>query len=385
MKSTTFALLPRDGLFLKDGRGWYTSDVGRSHGHDWPLPPTIRGALRHAYGHALMERTGEPALLPAAWEQQTAELAIRKLVAFRREPGPALDAHARLWPCPADAWYDEHGAVTRLQPETRSIPGLTGLGDRQDPARAGLWRPHLRARKPGTPPMFWAEELMVRWLRGDEVGEAEGLRPPQRTDMHVTITAETQAATQSMLFSSEVTEPLDRRETRWGEWGLAVECALPAAEIAFPPRMLTLGGRRRLARVAETSRDFFAAPGDLGGDSSGLRLILVTPAEFQEGWLPDGFEARGSEYRGRLPEIDEDVILRAALVPPPLDLSTWDMRRNAPRPTWRLVRPGAVYYFHKASGTRFLGAELQRLWLAQLGGRREEGFGLVLPGRWEHK
>ena len=37
------ALLPRDGLFCKDGRGWNTSSVGRSHGHPWPPPSTLRG------------------------------------------------------------------------------------------------------------------------------------------------------------------------------------------------------------------------------------------------------------------------------------------------------------------------------------------------------
>jgi CRISPR-associated protein Cmr3 len=148
--------------------------------------------------------------------------------------------------------------------------------------------------------------------------------------------------------------------------------------------MITLGGRRRLARVQTADAELFAIPGDLAGDSVGLRLILATPGRFRTGWLPDELAARGDEYRGHLPGIEDEVILRAALVPPPLDLSTWDMRRRAPRPTWRLVRPGAVYYFDKASKQSFTPGELQSLWLAQLGGGREEGFGLLLPGRWQH-
>lgn len=381
MRTTTFALLPRDGLFLKDGRGWYTSDVGRSHGHDWPLPPTIRGALRHAYGHALMAHSGS-LLAPAEWTQRTEDVAIARLLAFRRIPGATLSASARLWPCPADAWYGEDGCVQRLHP---TEPRLAGLGDRQDPARARLWRPYPGKSKAGKRPAFWPDDLMVRWLRGDEVHAAEGVSPPQRTDLHVTITPETQTATQSMLFSSEVTESLDREDTQWGEWGLAVECSLPADGVDFPPNALTLGGRRRLARIEDLGSELFAMPDGLTGESAGLRLILATPGRFEQGWLPDELATRGSEYRGHLPGIAEEVVLRAALVPPPLDLSTWDMSRRAPRPTWRLVRPGAVYYFDKVSGRPFTRGELQGLWLAQLGGGREEGFGLLLPGRWQHE
>lgn len=398
MKTTTFALVPRDGLFLKDGRGWYTSDVGRSHGHHWPLPPTIRGALRHAYGHALMAHTGA-VLEPGDWERESAGVAIRKLVAFRRRigatrgaaPASTMDVGARLWPCPADAWYGEDGEIRRLRPEP---PRRAGLHDRRDPARARLWRPYPDGRKPGPRPLFWPDEVMVRWLRGDDVHEAPGVDPTQRTDMHVTITPESQTATQSMLFSSEVTETMDRASTGreegragavWGEWGLAVECALPAHDLSFPQDALTLGGRRRLARVEDLSQEFFAMPDSLAGDSPGLRLILATPGRFAQGWLPDELAARDDEYRGYLPGVEDEVILRAALVPPPLNLSTWDMRQRAPRPTWRLVRPGAVYCFDKANGHAFTSRELQRLWLAQIGGGREEGFGLLLPGRWHHQ
>ena len=38
MTTTTkhLALVPRDGFFAKDGRGWHTSVSGRGHGLDWP-------------------------------------------------------------------------------------------------------------------------------------------------------------------------------------------------------------------------------------------------------------------------------------------------------------------------------------------------------------
>src|SRR5690606_41849829 len=47
---TYLALVPRDGFFAKDGRGWYTSASGRGHGLDWPWPSTILGALRLLWG-----------------------------------------------------------------------------------------------------------------------------------------------------------------------------------------------------------------------------------------------------------------------------------------------------------------------------------------------
>jgi CRISPR-associated protein Cmr3 len=76
------------------------------------------------------------------------------------------------------------------------------------------------------------------------------------------------------------------------------------------------------------------------------------------------------------------VILRAAFVPRPIHVSGWDMAAGAPKPTSRMVAPGAVYFFERADGEPFGEADARSLWLAALGTRTEEGFGRVAPGVW---
>ena len=386
------ALLPRDGLFLKDGRGWYTSDIGRSYSHAWPHPPTVRGALRAAYGHHLMQQTGQ-LLRPREWDEATADLTLAALIAMRRPAGSDVFAlEHRLWPVPADVFHSEPGKARRLHPvEERAEIGVldlvSGELDDQQAAFSGLLRPSLPSRaKPIPAPDFWTERDMRQWLLGAEDMDITSIHIPRRTDIHVTIDAKSQAATPSRLFSSDVTEPIDEARN---EWALALACSLPAggdATFASTSRPVLLGGRRRLALVEPANASLFAGPGDdffarIAG-SRGLRLVCVTPARFARGWLPDPIERQSARYCGELPGVDGPVVLRAALAGRPIDLSTWDSVARRPRPTWRLVRPGAVYFVEKEHGP-FTAAECQRLWLAAWGGEQQSGLGLVIPGRWD--
>jgi CRISPR-associated protein Cmr3 len=398
--SLCLALVPRDGLFCKDGRGWYTSDVGRSHAWPWPLPPTVRGALRAACGHAIMRQSGER-LAPKDWERRTERVAVRALLGLRRPPDQeafqeAFSAAHRVWPVSQDAFHGDNGLVRRLEPVPG--PGLPGLdlhdlhaggdfGPADGDAFQALWRPRLDPdRKPGPRPDFWCEERMIDWLAGRAIASAAAdCAPARRREVHVTIDADTGAATPSMLFSSQVTEPLD---ADGHTWALAVRCRLPEdvawADMRGQP--LGLGGRRRLTWMEAADDALFAMPVGLRAalaGSPGLRLVCVTPARFTRGWLPDGFAAEGGHYVGTLPGVSVAVRLRAALVPRPLDLSTWDTVANRPRATRRLVAPGAVYFFDKADGSAFTAEEHARLWLARLGDDNDDGLGLVVPGRWE--
>jgi CRISPR-associated protein Cmr3 len=111
-------------------------------------------------------------------------------------------------------------------------------------------------------------------------------------------------------------------------------------------------------------------------------IVAVTSLCFEPGWLPDGFAVNGKEYRGRLPGLDAELILRAAFVPPPIHVSGWDMAAGAPKPTSRMVAPGAVYFFERADGRTFCEVDARSLWLAALGARIGEAFVRVVAGAW---
>ena len=386
--STTahFALLPREGLFCKDGRGWYTSDVGRSHSHPWPPPSTLRGALRAAWAYSRMAGSSRTFSLEQ-WEPETQGVALGAVLALLRPLGEDFSPRHRMWPAPADALITL-GRVERLRP--RRPPRDVGtLGSEDDAALEALWRPVLPEGKPTPSLPFWTEQALCGWLSGETPESPGQCGPSQRDDVRVTLNVNTQCAEPGMLYQTTLLEMLHRGPEGAGilEWALGVECTLPEPAPGFPGGALGLGGKRRLTLAAPVGPELFAAPRVLPERSRGLRLILATPAHFQRGWLPDGLEREAHEggpaWVGTLPGVEGRVVLRAALVNRPMELSTWDMVRCEARPTRRLVPAGSVYFFERVDGCDF--TALSTLWLAPWGAGREEGLGRVLPGLWNPK
>jgi CRISPR-associated protein Cmr3 len=218
-----------------------------------------------------------------------------------------------------------------------------------------------------------------------------GTTPPQRTQTHVGIDPKTGAAREGLLFSYDLIESLDNNEpgpTGWHEW-------LIAAQVFGwdnPPdaRTATLGGDRRLVEFRVASEALFACPDALiqsfeRRHPKGLRLVVVTPLASRAGWLLPGLELYQDGYRGTIPGIADQVVLRAALIGRPRHVSGWDLARNAAKRTDRLVAPGAVYHLVKQGGSVFSGEEARALWLVSLGERVEEGYGRIVPGLWQPK
>ena len=400
MPSARYAVVPRDGFFFKDGRGWYTSTSGHGHGLAWPTPPTLLGAVRTTWGRLREASTGHR-FAAADWREQTADVSLGRTVALRRPvAAPAWEPAHRMWPAPRDAAYlATETRIQRLQPQEASSGPVAALGrdDRDGAARERLWWPAVDAlsgAKPEPSPRFWPERDFVAWLAGQPVTrhsdvERASLTPTRRIDVQVSIGADTQTAKESALFSSDTYETLQSGADGPWQWSVGLEAELPdKAELHTIP--WTLGGDRRLARAEPVGEGLFAPPSAdaLLCDWPGLRLVVVTPACFAAGWLPDGFAADGDIYRGRLTGIDAELVLYAAFVGRPLDVSGWDMARaggngrvGGPKPTRRLVAPGAVYFVRKRSG-EFSADEVLRLWLAAIGSGAGEGLGRIVAGGW---
>lgn len=378
MTTTTrhLALVPRDGFFAKDGRGWHTSASGRGHGLDWPWPSTALGALRSLWGRGEESRSNST-FTPDDWRTRTQPIQLGRTLVLRREHGTAWRAEHVIWPVPLDAlWLEGRSEVHRLDPVKPIAPTL---GRDDDDAREALWRPVPDdAQKPLASPRWWSSEAFGSWLAGNAVMvREESLEMKRRVQVHVGIRPEELTADDGVLFSHDVVETLDPR----GEWALGVEVALPGGEL---PKVATLGSDSRLSRVERLPTALFEPLACVleafRSSSTGLRLVAVSPVCFEKGWLPDGFVNESGQYRGKVAGIE--VILRAAFVPRPVHVSGWDMAKGEPKPTSRMVPPGSVYFFERADGQPFREAEAKSLWLAALGARTDEGFGRVVPGVW---
>lgn len=140
------------------------------------------------------------------------------------------------------------------------------------------------------------------------------------------------SADERVLFSHDVVETLGPGTA----WAIGADVALPDCALSG---VATLGSDSRLARVESLSAALFDPTAQLLEAfrlwSQRLRVIAVSPLWFVKGWLPDGLEVNGGTYGGRLPGIEHDVT-----------------PANAPKPTSRMVAPGAVYFSEPSVGNR---------------------------------
>jgi CRISPR-associated protein Cmr3 len=340
-----------------------------------------------------------------------------------------------MWPVPADAlWLEEDASVLRLEPakpQTSTLGRAVSVGAPMGyaEAREALWVAQVESKvKPLGRPRWWDNATLGTWLAGGRVDARPKNQQPRmasRLQAHVGIRSDTLTGDDGILFAHDVIETLERLPRSGGggvgkiaEWAIGVEVEWP---VQSPSEMARLGSDSRVAWIEKADDDLFEMPGQIQEaftrSSRGLRLVVTTPTCFTGGWLPDGFAPVQDEkgewvFRGRLARSDgapshgineTDLILRAAHVPRPMHISGWDMaaktdrddavkkdgkgqeKRGAPRPTSRLVPPGAVYFFERADHGIFAADDAKALWLAALGGRTNEGFGRIVPGIWNRK
>ena len=115
MPAKDLILFPRDGFFCKDGRGWKSSESGRSRSLDWPYPSTMLGALCTSWGLRL-ESQDERLLNKNEWLALKDKLSVDILMPVQKSPFEASENARLMWPTPADSLYLEN--VSEIFPLT---------------------------------------------------------------------------------------------------------------------------------------------------------------------------------------------------------------------------------------------------------------------------
>ncbi len=376
----------RDGFFAKDGRGWYTNVSGHTHSVNWPFPSTIAGALRTWAGFLQEKKQGQQ-FTSENWLKMQEDCLIRTVLAMYAPAGEDWNIQHRVWPHPADAMFQENSCQpVFLNPQP---PAGNTLDQDFEETREALWYPRPADRsKPQSPPAWWNEKAFISWLlqKTPAFKDDERITVSKRRQTHLKITSETQTAEEGMLFSTETVEGLvQNRKNHFFQWGMALHVR---SQNQLPQEgLLCLAGKRHINLLRTTTSDLFTLPiqmkKDIPPEIPGIRVICVTPTIFKKGWLPDGFQIHNHEYTGEI--LGHEAILRAAFVPRAQAVSGWDMVRQAPKSTLRLVPPGSVFFFQKKDASAFTPADIEKGWLGVWGDKNSDGYGTFVTGIWNGK
>ena len=105
-----------------------------------------------------------------------------------------------------------------------------------------------------------------------------------------------------------------------------------------------------------------------------FKLILLTPAYFEKGWLPDFVRGDGT---GRVNGVKFRLI--SAAIGRYSNIGGFDLLRNRPKEIKRYVPPGSVYFFEIEDGD--IEGIFDAFWLKSISGEKaKEGFGLTIIG-----
>lgn len=393
---------PRDPLIFRDARPFSADPGARAESLAWPLPGTFAGAVRSLYGNAQPNFDWNDAAKRA--EAMTFATQGPFLIARTSSGGP----WTVYLPAPRDAVpYTD----ADIEPPAKRLMVLRprkpddGAGVSQ-PAGAELWPMDVNQDvKPDGGLAFWSLPDVVAWLgcadepdwikvRGETGRPASSLPAVTReTRVHVKIQPGAGTAAEGMLFATIALAFRDApgwsADHATGEMRLAPETALlgryvstKTADWTPPSRTMAFGGERRLAALdpGAAAPDLSPPPAlirQLKGKTR-LRLLLVTPALFADGWRP-GWLA--DQAKAPLPGVV--FTLRGAAIDRRIPVSGWDMAAKQERATRYAVPAGGVYFFEL---NRPLDeAQIKSLWLRSIADGADDqrdGYGVVLPGLW---
>ncbi|MBN2885888.1 MAG: type III-B CRISPR module-associated protein Cmr3 [Chromatiaceae bacterium] len=372
--SPVVSLEPLAPLIIRSGRP-FDAQTGADPAR-FPPPSTLAGCLRTAWARANQKAFGP----------KLAELAVTGPLLTRVDGDGKIVS--MLVPKPADAHYFGHAEKARCV-RAEPAPVTKGCGSDLPAELLPVCLTVDEKVKASSGPRWWDWEDLLAFRQGQPLDHKRlterGWSPPsgdRRT--HVAIDTKTQAAESGRLFQ---TEGLDLEpDNPWLEkpeaprLRLLARCAEP-----LPAGLVHLGGERRLARLhPEPESAWPVAPGTWFQDiqqAGGLTLTLLTPGAFAAGYRPGWLDDQLTGEPPCAPGVRLQLV--AAAIARWQPHSGWDLLRQEPRPTRKLVGAGATYWFRLLDCPS--SEALDPLWLASLCDERQDrrdGFGLALPAPW---
>lgn len=419
---TLWIIHPHDPLIFRDGRPFDTTPGARAESLPFPLPSTTTGAVR--------TRAGQD--MGGVFPHDNQKLISRLLEGQVRGPllvrldtigTMASLEDSLLAPAPADALLMEcdpnqpgHAERRRLVPlelfeGTESHPLNADAKRVQHPDWHLVGQPRNDQRKPlKGAPRFWCWEKFQEWLiepsnepEAVELSKLGVFGPTPEQRMHVSINATSGTADEGMLFQTNGLEFVYRCDTLSAQPAPSPQLStiqhlallvnvegMDDEQLSIREGYDTLGGERRLVHWQKADTILPPCPTKIAktiAEQGACRVVLLTPAYFEQGALPKWLL---QERAGIRPQLWGMAVQRPQVV------SGWDYVKRQPKPSHRLAPAGSVYFLKLAGNEAARRQWIQETWMQNVSDDanqdekhpeqwRRDGFGLAVLGTWDGK
>ncbi len=389
---------PSDVLLFRDGRPFSAGEGHRARSIFPPYPNTIQGVIR---SKVLAERCGNYQLYrdgclncskqtnctvpdeigrPAKDGQGNYGAMYLKAALIAKYQDFKLTTY---FPVPADVVQIKNKSNPTAKPELQclqplrdNLPGVNDLSFSLLP----LWTPE-------TTPVeavqgYWCHQNLAAYLLGEkpkDFTKADELYKHE-SRLGIEVNNIRQATEEGKLYQTEFIRCLK-------DVGLYIEFAgikhlneIPDLEDG----LIAIGGENRAASYTNLPVINWNKLEDKLvqklNKSSGFKLYLAAPTIFQQGWLPEWINPENlqGEYQGIKMKLKVAAISRYQTI------GGWDVAYNRPKPTYRAVSAGSVYYFETEANPEQILDAFHWQNLADDPQNKQIGFGLSLVGTWNY-
>ena len=389
MTKTAWIIEPRDALIVRDGRPFGAGSGMYATSLDFPFPSTTTGGVRTRFG------LGADGKFTADIETVKNIEVGGALLASLNDDGEIKEFYL---PAPADVLIvqDEEqkkigaGDLLKLAPldfededaETDLTGKLKLVGTVSRKAK----------NKPNTDLKFWSWNNLQDWLKEpkdylNKPLSSFGIKSLTKdARVHAAISNDSLASEDGALFQTRGLE-FNYNETKERKLDATKKMALvvlvgdaTSDELEKKFKLAPLGGERRLVSWRKSNRAKLPmeCPDEIKQkivEDKHCRLLLLTPAYFENGFTENGFA----------PNESDEFQVKAIACGRHQVVSGWDVVLNKPKPTRRLVPAGSVLFLELTGDVK---SWIKRTWLGCVGDdpqTRKDGFGLCVLGTWDGK
>jgi CRISPR-associated protein Cmr3 len=365
-----------DSLFFRESRPMESVGAKPLQGRFPPTARSISGVIRTLIGEAMevdwilygKKDTSQDRVADTIGSADSVNLGNLKM----HGPFPMLNGE-RLYPAPLHCLSGKKGNITEfvfLQPGSAINCDL-----------GKVYLPELGNSLPGAKP------LENSWLTKTELERVLCGKAPQtvvvqddlfiaESRLGIALEQGRRSAKEGMLYQTIHARP--KPETMIG---VEVD-GIPDQVKSKLGNVVRLGGEGRFASV-EIGNRAQSIRTESKSSAGGIVLVLLTAANFSDGWLPPGFtqgedEHGVSVWHGELYGIS--LTLRCAVIGKAVREGGWDMQKHCSRPAVNLIPAGSVYFC--AVNNKDLSDAVAALQGKKLGNEAEFGRGELAVGYW---